>query len=64
MGDTQSTQKDSGKQVGGILAAEYSKNHPNYLAIVNVGIPDHNAWDEQKVHDFYARTNFKCWKGG
>lgn len=47
MGGFLSTHDDSGEQISGILAAEYSANHPNYLAIVNVDKT--GAWEDLKV---------------
>jgi len=46
MGGFLSTHGDAGKQISGILAAEYGANHPNYLAIVNVDKA--GAWDDLK----------------
>lgn len=54
MGGFLSTHDDSGegKQINGILAAEYNSNHPNYLAIVNVDTSNHSAWDGIKVRPY------------
>ncbi len=49
MGGFLSTVTDDAKQISGILAADYSTDHPNYLAIVNVNKFDHDVWDEMMV---------------
>lgn len=49
MGGSLSTASDDAKQISGIMAADYSADHPNYLAIVNVNRFDHDIWDKLMV---------------
>lgn len=59
MGGFMSVYIDGGKEIHGILAAESTANHPNYLAILNVDKASQKTWDEVKVGLSYFNSAMK-----